>query len=67
LVGRWEAGVPNKSDTIIIRADGKYKQMKHMGVPIVKYESEWQPWWVEYSETGVLYLHLEQYLRQNSG
>lgn len=67
LVGTWEAisyVVPEdsdtiKSDTIIIRADGKYKQIIHMVAPVLNYESEWQRWWLEYSEIGVVYLHLE--------
>ena len=30
-----------------------------MVAPVLNYESEWQRWWLEYSEIGVVYLHLE--------
>ena len=44
---------------LIIRGDGQYKQIIRMEIPAVEYESDWQPWWLEYSESGTPYLHLE--------
>jgi hypothetical protein len=59
LVGTWAAGWsrPGKpDDTLIIREDGTYKQILDLeraeGSPF-KYESDWQPWWIEYAENGL--------------
>jgi len=64
LVGTWIAGVPDNSDALVIRPDGTYKQEIHVkfaeGAP-TEYQSEWQPWRLEYSEDGIAYLHLESY------
>lgn len=62
LVGTWWAGYassPKRSDTLSIREDGTYKQIIHLDVPDVDYESDWQPWWLEYHESGIPYLHLK--------
>ncbi len=61
LIGTWVAGVPDQRETLIIRADGKYKQIVHVEFvegPPTDYESEWQPWMIEYSQDGIPYLHL---------
>ena len=62
LVGTWWAGYasyPKRSDTLVIREDGTYKQTIHLDVPTVDYESDWQRWWLEYHTSGIPYLHLE--------
>ena len=63
LVGTWRAGVPAHSDTLIIRADGTYKQIVHVEFVDppgqLDYESDWQPWHLEYSEENIAYLHLD--------
>ncbi len=62
LVGKWVAGVPSKKDTLIIREDSTYKQIVHIEyseLPDVDYESDWMPWWLEYTENGIPYLHLQ--------
>ena len=62
LVGTWQAGTPDQSDTLFIRGDGTYKQVIHIdftSLPSVDYESGWQPWWLEGRESGIPYLHLE--------
>lgn len=62
LLGTWVAGGPRKNDTLIIRQDGTYKQIVHYDPatgPDLDYESDWQPWWLEYSDTGIPYLHLD--------
>lgn len=61
LVGTWMAGVPDQRDTLIIKADGTYKQIVHIEFPNkspINYESDWQPWRLEYSEDKIPYLHL---------
>jgi hypothetical protein len=61
LVGTWGAGYyrdPKRSDTLIIREDGKYKQIIQLEVPEYEYESDWQPWRIEYLQNGTIYLHL---------
>jgi hypothetical protein len=61
VVGTWVAIRPDQRDTLIIRADGTYKQIVHVefaeGSPI-DYESDWQPWHLEYSADRIPYLHL---------
>jgi hypothetical protein len=62
LVGTWIAGRPDQMDTLIIRADGTYKQIVHVEFPKrspIDYESGWQPWNLEYSEDDIAYLHLD--------
>jgi hypothetical protein len=64
LVGTWWAGFvssPQVSDTLIIREDGKYKQVIQLEYPPVEYESDWQAWWFEYRDNGTGYLHLDDY------
>lgn len=61
LVGEWVAGSPEHQDTLIIAANGTYKQTIHVEfaerLPL-DYESEWQAWRLEYSPEGIPYLHL---------
>jgi hypothetical protein len=65
LLGTWIAGSPDQSDTLIIKADGTYKQIVHIefaSKPPVDYESDWQAWWLEYDEVVTIpSLHLEGY------
>lgn len=64
LVGTWIAGTPDQRDTLIIKADGTYKQIIHIEYvsdPPVDYESDWQAWWLEYGNISVPALHLEGY------
>ena len=62
LVGTWIAGSPDRRDTLIIKADGTYKQIIHIKYatkPPLDYESGWQAWWLEYGNISVPVLHLE--------
>jgi hypothetical protein len=59
LVGTWVAGWSDDLDTLIIRADNTYKQLIHLRAPTFDYESDWQPWRIDYSVEGRPYLHLE--------
>ncbi len=65
LVGIWWVGYvssPRVDDYLEIRADGTYKQtiyLEHSSIPSVYYESDWLPWWIEYFDDGIPYLHLE--------
>ncbi len=59
LVGTWTAGWSDDKDTLIIRADGTYKQLIHLTAPAFAYESSWQPWRVEYHASGLPYLHMQ--------
>ncbi len=60
LVGNWFAGFPpDRNDTLLIREDGMYKQIVSVPVYNLDYESDWNEWWIEYSATGIPYLHLE--------
>lgn len=59
LVGTWIATRLPSTDTLVIRADGTYKQIIHIETPDVDYESGWLSWRLEYSESGSPYLHME--------
>jgi hypothetical protein len=63
LIGTW-VSLGHNQDTLIIRDDGKYKQIIHIeyiDIPDVDFESDWQSWWLEEnSADGVPYLHLER-------
>ena len=59
LVGTWIARRLNDTDTLNIRSDGKYQQIVHIEYPRLDYESEWQDWHVETTETGLTYLYLD--------
>lgn len=60
LTGTWVAWHAEKSDTLILREDGYYKQILDVKIPEpYHYESDWQRWWVEDRGSGILYLHLE--------
>lgn len=62
LAGTWMAGSPDQRDTLIIKADGTYRQIVHVEFvdrSSVDYESDWQPWRLEYSADKIAYLHLD--------
>jgi hypothetical protein len=61
LIGTWYAGGAQRSDTLILREDDTYKQIIHVDyveIPDIDYESDWQAWWLDYTEDGLL-IHLE--------
>ncbi len=61
LTGTWTAERLGQSDTLIIKADGTYKQIIHVEFPQklpIYYEGGWQPWHLEYSKDNIPYLHL---------
>lgn len=60
LVGTWYNNEKlGDTDTLIIREDGKYKQILHLESRAFDYESDWQTWRIEYAESGIPSLHLE--------
>ena len=59
LVGTWDAMDSLRDSTLIIRADGRYKQTMYVKRIGFRYESDWRPWRMTYSEKGLPYLHLE--------
>lgn len=61
MIGTWIAGSPDQRDTLIINADGTYKQTVHIEFDdrsSIAYESDWQSWYVEYTTDHLAYLHL---------
>ena len=62
LAGIWVAGNSSHTDTLTISPNGTYKQVVHVefadGSSPIDYESNWQPWHLEYSEENIPYLHL---------
>ena len=63
LVGTWVAGRSDWSDTLMIKADGTYKQILHLvsGTRNFNYESTWLSWRLEPQPDGIPYLHLTGY------
>ena len=59
LIGTWKAGSGDTTDTLVIQADGTYKQFILITSIDVNYESDWQHWWLENSDKGIPYVHLE--------
>jgi hypothetical protein len=58
LVGTWLAGLPERSDTLIIKPDGTYRQVVHIG-PNRDYISSWRRWWLDDKNQPFPYLYLE--------
>ncbi len=65
LIGTWVAEYHDSSttDMLILRQDGKYKQIFDS---YIHFESDWQNWWIEYRPSGFLRLHLEGMRRCDS-
>ena len=64
LAGTWSARTPGKTDRLIIRSNGTYRQIvniEHADGTGIDYESDWQPWYIEISEDDIPYLHLTNY------
>ncbi len=64
LAGSWVTGDSKHLDTLIINSNGTYKQIIHIDFvegSSINYESDWQPWYVEYSDDNIAYLHLVDY------
>jgi len=61
LIGTWVAEYNGGLgiDTLILKEDGKYKQIYNEPTTGFHYESNWQTWWVESRRVGYLWLHLE--------
>jgi hypothetical protein len=59
ILGTWQAQRLNDTDTLIIRQDKTYKQVVHIQNPPIDFESDWQPWYLVYSENNTPYLHLK--------
>lgn len=60
LIGTWGGTKETAWDSlIVIRGDGRYKQIMNIKRTGFQYDSDWRPWRVTYSEQGLPYLHLE--------
>jgi hypothetical protein len=60
LVGTWVGDYFGNIDTLIIRADHKYKQIYKSYTPgHLNFESGWQNWWLDEKTNGFARLHLE--------
>jgi hypothetical protein len=60
LVGTWQAKYGSTNiDTITLKADGAYQQVFQAPEINYYYESPWNEWHVEYSQSGKPKLHLE--------
>lgn len=58
LTGEWTAGFGEETDVLTIRSDGTYRQRTTIEALNYDEESDWQQWRIEYSDTGIPYLHL---------
>lgn len=62
VLGTWDALDSLNDSTIVIRADGLYRQTMHVKRTGFQYASDWRAWRVTYSKNGLPYLHLERFL-----
>jgi hypothetical protein len=73
LVGGWSTAYDGATDQLIIRADGTFKQVYEERIAVVvrlhRFETCWNPWWVERSPDGRIRVHLEgaRYYPRGSG
>jgi hypothetical protein len=60
LVGTWASMVNRdlRTDILVLRDDGLYRQAIDLKAYDFHYESDWLPWRVEYAEYGTAYLYL---------
>jgi hypothetical protein len=59
LVGTWVASYSaSDKDILIISEDGTYKQIYEAPDANLRYESDWQPWTLEFRSSGYARLHL---------
>jgi hypothetical protein len=60
LVGAWETHYGRNADTLILRADGRFKQTyRRPGPEQYVYETPWNPWWIERLPDGGVRVHLQ--------
>jgi hypothetical protein len=61
LVGTWVARYGHSAtDTLIIKADGTYKQIYTNSITGYHFESDWLKWWIEYTESGIPHLYMQE-------
>ena len=63
IIGTWTSHTTyySNTDTIKFREDGKYKQIIHIETPKIDFESEWNDYWIEFSETGRPRIYLREW------
>jgi len=60
LVGTWEVQYTERSiDTLVLRADGTFKQVYQNRAEDYTFETPWNEWWVETMGDGAIRLHLQ--------
>lgn len=60
LVGTWEARYMEWGiDTVVLRADGTFKQVYQDRTMDYRFETPWNEWWLETMGDGAVRLHLE--------
>lgn len=63
IVGTWAGSISKARDsTIIIQAEGRYKQIINLEWQKFYYESDWKPWRITYSQRGLPYVHLQGFI-----
>jgi len=60
LIGTWMAKRGNNTDTLIIGADNRYRQIIHIDSPLMDLQTEWFNWHVETNENRLPYLYLDK-------
>jgi hypothetical protein len=64
LVGTWVGNYFGNIDKLVIRADGRYKQIYSDGaLNTLSFTSDWQRWHIEYDSAGHARLHLDRLRR----
>lgn len=57
LIGTWVGKYFGDTDTLTIRADSTYKQI-YSANKSIKFQSDWQKWYIEHDSYGYVRLHL---------
>jgi hypothetical protein len=73
LVGTWATGYDGATDQLIISPDGTFKQVYEERIALIvrlhRFETPWNPWWVERFRDGRVRVHFEgaRYYPRGSG
>jgi hypothetical protein len=63
LIGTWRGTIKAPRDsTIIVAEDGRYRQSINIEKTGFKYDGDWKPWRVTYSDEGLPYVHFKDFV-----
>lgn len=57
-MGTWTIDYGHARDSITIAQNGTFRQIYESPIGTIRYESDWNHWWLEERESGFVRLHL---------